>query len=337
MTSSGPIVSRDLRELLRKGSLGSLAVQELTDRTDPVLAAVILWEVEARDEASKTPPPASTEAKPASTGTVPRKAATALSDSEIVRKALNASTAQERVEAFEAIAERYRLTILRQCARWFPDPEAAQDVAQSAFEGAFTLLTQGEGPSCRDQLGAWLIEIARQRARAHMRAAVTAGVPRAVSSGNETPEGFDDLEDDQEYRSGSAVRRAHATRLVEAVVATLTERQQQIYQLRFVQELTGRQISARLGIGAKAASNEATIVQGLIADGFGALVLSQEGRAYCPDLARIIDTTPGTGPPGTFSAVLRHRIVNHLSYSDIGDRCRICNIKRRELAAPYAP
>ena len=88
---------------------------------------------------------------------------------------------------------------------------------------------------------------------------------------------------------GSASRRAHATKLVERVVATFTVRQQEIYQLRFVQELTGKQIAGRLSIADKAASNEATIVQALIADGFGALILMQEGRRYCANLARILD------------------------------------------------
>ena len=47
------------------------------------------------------------------------------SDAELVRRALGATTDQERTAAFEAIAGKYRLTVLRQCAYWFPDPEAA--------------------------------------------------------------------------------------------------------------------------------------------------------------------------------------------------------------------
>jgi len=267
------------------------------------------------------------------------------SDAELVRRALSATTTSERTETFEAIADRYRLIVFRQCASWFPDPDAAQDVGQAAFEAAFTLLTAGKGPERPDKLAGWLIEIARRRGREYVRKIKPADVRWAA-----LPEGrsLDEIEDDDEPRSGSAVRRAHATRLADRVVATLTDRQRAIYQLRFIQELTGRQIAERLGITDKAASNEATIVQRLIADGFGALILIQEGRAYCPDLARILDTaTIAQAAPaafaaaragtGIFTTALRQRIVNHFSDCSICDNCRTCNSKRRELVGPYAP
>jgi RNA polymerase sigma factor (sigma-70 family) len=268
------------------------------------------------------------------------------SDAELVRRALGATTAQERTAALEAIANRYRLVVLRQCAYWFPDPDAAQDVGQAAFEAAFTLLTQGKGPEQPDKLAGWLIEIARRRGREYVRKSKPADVQWA-----DLPEGrgLDETEDDDESRSGGAVRRAHATRLVERVVATLTDRQREIYQLRFVQELTGRQIAGRLGIADKAASNEATIVQGLIADGFGALILMQEGRAYCRDLAGILDSAAKTHAPTTsalaagaaqtdiFTATLRQRIANHFNDCSVCDNCRTCNDKRRQLVGPYVP
>jgi RNA polymerase sigma factor (sigma-70 family) len=208
------------------------------------------------------------------------------SDAELLRRALGAMTDQERTAAFEAIAGKYRSIVLRQCASWYPDPEVAQDVGQAAFEAAFTLLTQGKGPERPDKLAGWLIEIARHRGQEYIRKAKPRGVQWA-----DLPEGrsLDETEDDEEDRSGSAARRAHATKLVERVVATFTDHQQEIYQLRFIQELTGKEIAGRLGIADKAASNEATIVQGLIADGFGALILMQEGRRYCSNLARILD------------------------------------------------
>jgi len=159
------------------------------------------------------------------------------------------TTDQERTSALEAIAGKYRLTVLRQCASWFPDPEAAQDVGQAAFEAAFTLLADGKGPERPDKLAGWLIEIARHRGQEYIRKAKPRGVQWA-----DLPEGrsLEETEDDEEDRSGSASRRAHATKLVERVVATFTDRQQEIYQLRFVQELTGREIAGRLGIADKA-------------------------------------------------------------------------------------
>ncbi len=256
------------------------------------------------------------------------------SDAELVRRALGATTPEERKAAFGAIADRYHLIVFRQCARWFPHPEEAQDVCQAAFEAAFTLLIAGKGPERPDKLAGWLIEIARRRGLEYRRKDRPAGVSWAV-----LPEGqsLEETEDDDEPRSGSAMRRAHATRLVEAVVATLTARQQEVYQLRIVEELTGRQVAERLGITDKTASNEITRIQDLIAAGFGALILFQEGRRYCPGLARIIETVPATAGTGAFTAILREQIVRHFDNCNLCDDCSTCNNKRRELVGPYAP
>ncbi|HEX3963240.1 MAG TPA: sigma-70 family RNA polymerase sigma factor [Trebonia sp.] len=257
-----------------------------------------------------------------------------LSDADLVRWALGAATTEERKAAFEAIADRYHLTVFRQCARWFPHPEEAQDVCQHAFEAAFTLLAEGKAPERPDKLAGWLIEIARRRGLEYRRKDRPSGVSWAV-----LPEGqsLEETADDDEPRSGSAVRRAHAARLVEAVAATLTARQQQVYHLRIVEELTGRQVAERLGVSDKTASNEITRVQDLIATGFGALILFQEGRRYCPDLARIIETVPATARTDAFTTVLREQIVRHFDNCNICDDCSTCNNKRRELVGPYAP
>jgi RNA polymerase sigma factor (sigma-70 family) len=253
-------------------------------------------------------------------------------DADLVRRALGAATPEERKAAFEAIADRYHLVVFRQCAYWFPHPEEAQDVCQAAFEAAFTLLADGKPPERPDKLAGWLIEIARRRGLEYRRKG--ARVDWAI-----LPEGqnLEETQDDDEPRSGSAVRRAHATRLVEAVVATLTARQQEVYQLRIVEELTGRQVAERLGITDKTASNEITRVQDLIATGFGALILFQEGRRYCHDLARIIETVPASTGAGAFTTVLREQIVRHFDNCNICDDCSTCNSKRRELVGPYAP
>jgi RNA polymerase sigma factor (sigma-70 family) len=257
-----------------------------------------------------------------------------LSDAELVRRALGAATPEQRRAAFTDIADRYHVTVLRQCARWFPHPEEAQDVCQAAFEAAFTLLAAGKAPERPDKLAGWLIEIARRRGQEYRRKDISAGVSWAI-----LPEGqsLDEVEDDEEPRSGSAIRRAHVNRLVDTVVTTLTARQQEVYQLRYSGELTGKQVAERLGISDKAASNEITHVQDLIAKGFGALILLQEGRQYCPDLARIIETVPAEVGTTALNAALRKQIVNHFDNCSVCDDCRTCNAKRRELAGPYVP
>lgn len=200
-------------------------------------------------------------------------------DAELVRRALGATTLEERKAAYEGIADKYRLIVFRQCARWFPHPEEAQDVCQAAFEAAFTLLAAGTGPERPGKLAGWLIEIARRRGQEYRRKDKAAGVSWAI-----LPEGqsLDEIEDDEEPRSGSARRRAHATRLVETVVTTLTARQQQVYQLRYVGELTGRQVAEQLGISDKTASNEITRVQDLIATGSAPSSCSRKDAGTAP-------------------------------------------------------
>jgi RNA polymerase sigma factor (sigma-70 family) len=257
-----------------------------------------------------------------------------LSDAELIRRALGAATPEQRKAAFTDIADRYHLTVLRQCARWFPHPEEAQDVCQAGFEAAFALLAAGKASERPDKLAGWLIEIARRRGQEYRRKDISAGVSWAI-----LPEGqsLDEVEDDEEPRSGSAIRRAHVNRLVETVVTTLTARQQEVYQLRIVGEMTGRQVAERLGISDKAASNEITHVQDLIAKGFGALILLQEGRRYCPDLARIIETVPAAAGTAALTAALRKQIVNHFDNCSVCDDCSTCKVKRRELVGPYVP
>ncbi len=222
-----------------------------------------------------------------------------MSDAELVHRALGAATPDERKAAFTGIADRHHLTVLRQCAHWFPHPEEAQDVCQAAFEAAFTLLAAGKGPERPGKLAGWLIEIAQRRGQEYRRKDKPAAVSWAI-----LPEGqsLDQMEDDEEPRSGSALRRAHANRLVETVVASLTVRQQQVYQLRYVGELTGKQVAERLSFTGKAASNEITHIQDLIANGFGALILFQEGRKYCPGTvpawpASLRPSRPPSAPP----------------------------------------
>lgn len=253
-------------------------------------------------------------------------------DSELVRRALAARDMQARTAAFEAIADRHRPMVLRWCSRKLPTPEAAQDVGQNTFQAAFQKLAAGEPPEQPEKLAGWLIEIAQLRCLEYLRKnAPRQWAPLPLN------QAFEDLVDDDEPRSGSAVRRAHALRLVRAVVATLTERQQQVYRLRFEQELTCREIAGRLGTTGKTASNEATQVQGLVAAGFGALILAQEGRPHCRDLARILDQAGFTGAGPGFTTALRKRIIRHFEDCAACDKCRICNEKRDQLLVPYVP
>jgi len=201
-----------------------------------------------------------------------------LTDSELVRIAVSAQENHAVLtEAFEAIAERHRPAVLQWCSMTLPNPEAALDVGQMTFEDAFKTLRAGKPPAEPAKLGGWLIEFARRRRleyfrKDHSRDWVTL----------HSDQTFDDWNDDDEARSGIAVRRAHVLRLVQVVVRSLNDRQQQIYRLRFEEELTGRQIAGRLAIAEKTASNEITRVQTLVAVGFGALILAKATKEELP-------------------------------------------------------
>lgn len=250
-------------------------------------------------------------------------------DGELVRRAIAAQgDRQRRAAAFGAIADRHRPAVLRWCSRTLPSPEAAQDVGQETFRAAFELLAAGKPPAQPEKLAGWLINIARYRRLEYLRVNDSRG--RGPLPDNQA---FEDLADDDESRSGYAGRRAHALRLIDTVVATLSEPQQQVYRLRFEQELTGREMAGLLGVTEKTAGNEATTVQQLVAVGFGALVLAQDGRPYCAALARILDEAAGAG----FTTALRERIIRHFDTCARCDKCRVCNEKRRQLTVPYVP
>ena len=256
-----------------------------------------------------------------------------LTDSELVWLAINARESREALaEAFEAIAERHRPAVLRWCSRTLQNPEAAQDVGQMTFEDAFKSLKAGKPPAEPAKLGGWLIEIAKRRRSEYLRKDQSrdwAPLPGGQA--------FDDWSDDDETRSGSAVRRAHALRLVQAVVYSLNDRQQQIYRLRFEEGLTGRQVAGQLAIAEKTASNEITRVQTLVAIGFGALILAQEGRPYCRGLAAILDQAQYTAVSDNFTTALRERICLHFDSCPTCDNCRTCNARRKQLTGPYVP
>jgi DNA-directed RNA polymerase specialized sigma24 family protein len=103
-----------------------------------------------------------------------------LSTVDLVRRALGARTPEQCKAAFTDIADRYRLVVFRQCARWFPHPEEAQSVCQAAFEAALTLLAAGKAPEQPDKLAGWLIEIARRRGQEYRRKDISAGVSWAI-------------------------------------------------------------------------------------------------------------------------------------------------------------
>ncbi|MGW5355250.1 RNA polymerase sigma factor [Streptomyces sp. NPDC004031] len=255
-------------------------------------------------------------------------------DAELVAAVLAGGAGPRRTRALETIASRHYRAVLRQCARLLgEDAQDGADVAQKVFEDAVASLLRGRGPANPEKLGAWLAEFAKRRVLAYWRDKRPGGT--AVTPGDD---GFDALPDDEESRSGSAGRRAHVERLLAIVVGSLTAHQQRIYRLRIVEGLSGREIAARTGTAVATADNQAHALKGLLADGFHALVLVQEGRSHCPELAAILDAAGVTTVTAdNFTPGLRERVVRHFGTCAICDACGVCQVQRRFLAGPYSP
>jgi RNA polymerase sigma factor (sigma-70 family) len=254
-------------------------------------------------------------------------------DAELVARALGATTEAERSAVFEEISDRYYLTILEWCAKRLSRyPGAAQDVGHEAFLAAFEILRNGKGPAVPEKLGGWLTEFARNRLKEYL--SEESEAMRLVSV---TDDKFDFLAD-EDPDAASLERRAQTHELVQIVLGTLTERQQQVFDLRFVQHLKGWQMAPLLGVATQTASNQARNVQNLVGKGVGALVLAQEGRGRCPQLDQMLSEAGFTGRNyGAFTPELRERIVRHYDDCDICQHCPTCSAEHEKLIVPYMP
>lgn len=144
----------------------------------------------------------------------------------------------------------------------------------------------------------------------------------------------DDVEDDT-YERASRARRARVDRILDLVAASLTEPEQEIFELSVRQGLRGKRLAAGLGMDVAEASRAAYDNRQLAWWGFGAYILAMDGRSHCPDLERILDEYHWDGQHLT--RTLRLRILRHLDTCKTCDNCRICNQQKPRFIAPYAP
>ena len=118
-----------------------------------------------------------------------------------------------------------------------------------------------------------------------------------------------------------------------AVVATLTQRQRQLYKARLVDGRSAAQIAELTGYSPKTVSNELAILQNNIAEGIRVWILAQEGNPYCSDLARLLAAHGWNGV--NFSQSLRLHLRNHIDDCHICDDCRQCRRRSLELIGLY--
>jgi RNA polymerase sigma factor (sigma-70 family) len=251
-------------------------------------------------------------------------------DRDLVRRAVSPESPQGQELALRAIYDRYAADVLGLCGWFLSDPDAAMDAAQSTFEIAIKDLTSA-GPSGMptlrdpDQLGAWLRGIAKNQCRA---------VWKRRDREGEFPE--QDLEDAEHEVKASRRRQAQVNRMLDTVGASLTGRQELIFQLVIREGIRGQALARRLGISEKEANDATYGNEHLLHDGFGALVLALDGRRHCDGLARILDHAAWDGQ--VFTRVLRLRILRHLDdCPKLCDNCGTCKEQKKRLIATYTP
>ncbi|MBN6038526.1 sigma-70 family RNA polymerase sigma factor [Amycolatopsis sp. 195334CR] len=210
--------------------------------------------------------------------------------------------------------------VLGECASRLREPHSARDAAAQTFLIAFQSLGQ-----VRESLAGWLRTVAKNICLKELER------QRRITA---SPE-FEGEDEPGAYEQGSKARRAQVDRLLDAVVATMTERQQNLFHLSFREGLRGTALGERLGVSPAQASRLSSELVPLLNDGFGALILAQEGRPHCARLAQILDEADWSGE--NFTKQLRERIARHFNNCEICDDCTTCQHQRRRLTGTYAP
>ena len=262
-----------------------------------------------------------------------------VSDAELVRRARDSSSPEERHAAFMEIYGRHLEGVSWVCGRMLRETDSALDAIEDTFTAAYEDLCLKEAEV--RELGAWLTGIAKRRCYPYMRG------EKSRTGHRLGPDML--LVDDydisattgagDEAGTEDAVRRsalrADAERLVAMVTATLTERQLRIHELSFREDLSGQELAKRLAVTAEQAARLKNETRNLLMNGIGALVLAQSGRAFCPILAEILDDAQWDGE--NFSARLRQRIVRHFDTCPTCDNCSTCAAKQQELGKQLIP
>ena len=123
-------------------------------------------------------------------------------------------------------------------------------------------------------------------------------------------------------------------RILNAVAASLTGAQRQIYELSTRQGLRGQALATALQVTEKKANDDTYENIKLLEEGFGAYILARDGRPFCPVLVGILDAF--TWDEQVFPAV-RQRILRHLDTCKTCGNCATCRDAKKRLIVPYAP
>jgi RNA polymerase sigma-70 factor, ECF subfamily len=154
------------------------------------------------------------------------------------------NTRAEDFEDFDSLVKRHRPRIFRFLLASLRDRESAENITQECFIRAYQARLQFRGDA---NIGTWLMQIAANLLRNHLRSGRLKFWRRALRSGVDPA----DLRDWVPDRRGSPETLALAKEQVEAIwkaVARLPERQRTVFLLRFVEDLDLLEIAAITGM-----------------------------------------------------------------------------------------
>ncbi|MCX5008886.1 sigma-70 family RNA polymerase sigma factor [Streptomyces sp. NBC_00638] len=251
-------------------------------------------------------------------------------DEELLRLLARHPHPAARVDVYAVIAERHRPVVLR-CVAGRVDADDAPDIVQDTFVDAFRYFDQYGSLGPPYQLEAWLVEVARRR------------VLKYWSRGRKERPGMADRaveelkERERVVEAGhDLIRLERVHRLLGTVFESLDEDQRDLYRLRNLGGLTGREIAARKGEDPNAVSKACTKLDKLVAKRFHVLLLVRDGATRCAGLGELLADHERQNGPG-YTAALAERVVEHYSTCRTCGKCSSCRTTQQRLIWQAAP
>jgi RNA polymerase sigma-70 factor (ECF subfamily) len=161
-----------------------------------------------------------------------------LSDESLVERALGRD-----VRAFETLMRRYNRRLFRIARSVLRDPDAAEDAVQEAYIQAFTHLDQYQP---QGRFGAWLGRLALNEALMIRRAVRNDTV--SLERLEEFPARHDEMSLPEIRSTSEYADSIRARQLLERAIDTLPDDFRMVFVLRMVEELSGSETAAILGV-----------------------------------------------------------------------------------------
>ncbi|MFE9882168.1 RNA polymerase sigma factor [Streptomyces sp. NPDC005784] len=251
-------------------------------------------------------------------------------DEELLRLLARYPDPAARADVYAVIAERHRPVVLRFVAGRV-NADDAPDIVQDTFVDAFRYFDQYTSLGPPYQLEAWLVEVARRRVLKYWsrgrkeRPGMADGAVEELKERERVVEAGHDL-----------IRLERVHRLLGTVFESLDDDQRDLYRLRNLGGLTGREIAARKGEDPNAVSKACTKLDKLVAKRFHVLLLVRDGGTRCAALSELLADHERQNGPG-YTAALAERVVEHYSTCRTCGNCAVCRTTQQRLVWQAAP